>query len=207
MLHQRVAKISCLFVPQAFPWDPLKAPGRLQIWTVAFLVSKWSTCWPQGLWTKWVGLLQDQQPGGFCSCKSENPKAFGLLEYWALSADYRGVKYIFAIPTLTSSNWTMILDGETLLLSSKFLFNWGNISRVIIIFCFRRGKHRMICAFWLCVFWLCVFCYCIIFLKKYSYTVILCISTTTEILHENHQALLPFTPASDFTDWRLNTDH
>lgn len=33
-------------------------------------------------------------------------------------------------------------------------------------------------------------------------------STTTEILHENiMQALVPLTPVSSFTDWRLNTDH
>lgn len=94
-----------------------------------------------------------------------------------------GVEDLFVIPTLTSRNWTMILDGETLLLSSKFHFNRENVSRVIIVFCSRRGKRRMIC-----VFWLCVFCCCIIFLKKCSYIVILCKSIATEILHKNHHA-------------------
>lgn len=56
----------------------------------------------QGLWTKWAGLLQDQQTYGFCSCKSENADSLfinldslGIELHWLTT---EGVKDLFSSP-------------------------------------------------------------------------------------------------------------
>lgn len=93
-----------------------------------------------------------------------------------------GGETLFAIPTLTSPLYS-IQDGW-FWMEEPYWWAEGQISlypskclkRDVIIFCFRTGKHRMICGFWMCsllvhnIF------------KGCSYTVNVGRSITTEIL-------------------------
>lgn len=86
-------------------------------------------------------------------------------------------------------------------LRARFPFTPANVWRDVIIFCFRTGKHRMICGFWMCsllvhnIF------------KGYSYTVNVGRSITTEILPKNISKLCSHSQsvAPLIKDWTLIT--